>query len=94
MLLATQNSPRVTKHKNNWLIRSRNTSNHNMAGTHLEERQSQRVKSTDGWIGGTRRETKGTQTEEKQPCVQHGTQEKSVAEIRWIYNTHEAAEER
>lgn len=24
-----------------------------MAGTHSEERQSQRVKSTDGWIGGT-----------------------------------------
>lgn len=41
MLLATQHSLRGTKHKNNWLIRSRNTSNHNVAGTHSEERQSQ-----------------------------------------------------
>lgn len=57
-----------------------------MAGTHSEERQSQRVKSTDGWIGGTRGETKAHKAEEKHlvfntQCAQCA-QEKSTAEMR------------
>lgn len=55
MLLATQHSPRGTTHKNNWLITGRNTSNHNMAVTHSEERLSQWVRSTDGWRGKQQR---------------------------------------
>lgn len=69
-MLATQHSPRGTKHKNNRLIRSRNTSNYNMAGIHSEERQSQRGKSTDGWIGGTGGD-KGTPAEEQKHYVRH-----------------------
>lgn len=49
MLLATQRSPRGTKHKNNWLIRGVNISTHNMAGTHSVERQSH---SAHRWMDG------------------------------------------
>ena len=67
-----------------------------MAGTHSEERQSQRVRSTDGWMGGTGRGDESPPTEQKQPCIQHtassGAGEKS-AEMRRICNNpaHEEA---
>lgn len=84
-MLATQHSPRGTKHKNNRLISSRNTSNYNMAGIHSEERQSQRGKSTDGWIGGTGGD-KGTPAEEQKHYVRHT---ESLVCTREIYRCDE-----
>lgn len=49
-VVSFHNVPRGEQNKNNWLIKNRNTSNPTVAGTHSEERQSQQVRSTDGWI--------------------------------------------